>query len=86
MIFTAEMGKGEQMSEFIAFIGGCVLILLTWYTSSNDDKRQYRIGYQDGFEDGLELKHKMNLFEYAKDNDCTIEEAEKALRREKRNE
>ena len=40
------------LSEFISFISGMALILITWYVSSNDDRRQCRIGYQDGYNDG----------------------------------
>ena len=36
------------MAEFIAFVSGMAVIIVLWYWSSNDDKRQYRIGYRDG--------------------------------------
>ena len=42
------------MTEFIAFISGIALVLITWYISETDDRRQYRIGYRDGYIDGIE--------------------------------
>lgn len=45
----------DCLSEFIAFISGMALILITWYVSSNDDRRKYRLGYKDG------LKEKVNM-------------------------
>ena len=36
------------MAEFIAFVSGMVTMLIVWFWSSNDDRRQYRIGYRDG--------------------------------------
>lgn len=51
----------DFLSEFISFVSGMALILITWYVSSNDDRRQYRIGYQDGYNDGLKEKAKMEV-------------------------
>ena len=40
------------MSEFVAFVSGLIFMMIVWYRSDNDDRRQYRIGYRDGYCDG----------------------------------
>ncbi len=45
------------MSEFVAFACGMVAMLVTWFWSDNKDRRQYRIGYRDGYFDCLKDNH-----------------------------
>jgi len=39
------------MIEAIAFISGAIAMLLAWFWIDNNDRRQYRIGYRDGYND-----------------------------------
>lgn len=46
-----------SLSEIVAFAFGFLLVAIVWFVSEHDDRRQYRIGYMDGYNDGLK-EHK----------------------------